>query len=188
MRRRHALHLAFAALLGALAIVALPALAGADDHGHHRGHEPFEHRHHHGDHHGLQDGAGDAGTISAFDATSGKLTIALFGGESITGVVTSRTEIECEGADDRAASASRDGGNSGSGSGGDSGGRGEEEPGDDHGEGVEPGDDNGRGGENGEGATCSTADLTVGAVVHEADLEARGGVASFDDVELAQAS
>lgn len=201
MKRRHALQIAFAALLGALAILALPALASAKDRNHDHIPDRWEKRHHLSlrvnqahrdqDHDGLDnigefragdnprnddsdgdgvvDGEENAGTISAFDATSGKLTIALFGGESITGTVTSETEIKCEGTDDSSASVSRDHGGSGSG---------EAEPGDDNGEGVEPGNE----------GICSTADLKVGAAVHEANLETQNGVATFDEIELAHTS
>ena len=169
--RRHALPVAFAALLGALAIFALPALAGAkgddhgrsDDHGHHG-------RHHD---HGVFDRDEDTGTISAFDATSGKLTIALFGGESISGLVTSRTDVRCGFGDDSARLA-RDSGNSGPGS-GDNGDRGEPEPGEDR-------------GDHGNGRPCSSDELTVGAVVHEADLDLEDGIARFDEIELDHAS
>lgn len=217
MRRKHAVSIAIAAVLGALAVAALPALAGAkDDHGHHRGdhHHAGEDHHHH--HNGFRDRHENVGRISAFDASSGQLTIARFGGGTISGLVTSSTEIKCEGPDDRfddSARRSRDSGNSGpgsgsgddssgSGSGDDNGGRGELEPGDDHGEAVEPGDDNGgrgeeepgddRGGDNsGRGddsrnddRICTTADLTVGTVVHEIDREIVNDVVSFDEIEL----
>jgi hypothetical protein len=172
MRHRNALSIAIAAVLGALAIAALPALAGAkDDHGHHAG----ERHHHH--HHGFMDRDHNVGRISAFDASSGQLMIARFGGDTIGGLVTSSTEIKCEGADDRSndsARFSRDSGNSGpgsSGSGDDHGGRGEEEAGDDHGVGNDS-------------QICTTADLTVGTVVDEVDREFAGGVATFDEIEL----
>lgn len=179
MKRRHALSIAIAAGLGALVIAALPALAGAkDDHGH--GHHHAGERHHH---HGFRDRHENVGTISAFDASSGQLTIALLGGGSISGQVTGATEIKCEGRDD-SARLSRDGGSNsgpGSGSGDDNGGQGEEEPGDDQGEGVEPGDDN-------DDQMCTTADLTVGTVVYEVDREFDNGVATFDEIELAHHS
>ena len=191
MKCRTRVSIAIAAVLGALAVAALPALAGVkDDHGHHRGDHRGER--HHGHHHGVFDRDEDTGTISAFDATSGKLTIALTGGESISGLVTARTDVRCGFGDDSARFA-RDSGNSGPGSGGDRG-RGELEPGDDHGEAVEPGDDNGgRGelepgddrGDHGNGRPCSTDDLVVGAVVHEADLDLKRGIARFDEIELA---
>lgn len=170
MRRRHALAIAIAAALGALAVAGLPALAGAKDDNNHRG------EHHHQHHDGVFDRDEDAGTISAFDATSGKLTIALFGGESVSGLVTSRTDVRC-GFGDGSARFSRDSGNSGpgSGAGDDNGGRGEPEPGDDR-------------GDHGNGRPCPTDDLTVGAVVHEADLDLEHGIARFDEIELDHSS
>src|ERR1700733_943607 len=80
--------------LGAVALLALSGVAAAkdrhgDDHGHHG-------RHHH--HHFRE--MREAGTISSFDATTGKLTIALTGGETVTGLVTEETRIRCEGFDD----------------------------------------------------------------------------------------
>jgi hypothetical protein len=192
--------------LGAVALLALTGSAAAkdrrgDDHGHHGRH----HHHHH------QFPMREAGTISSFDATTGKLTIALTGGESVTGLVTEDTRIECEGVDDRFDR--RDHG------GDDNGGRGDDngghvEPGDDHGgRGNEPGDDNGGGnsgsggpgptngsgpgpsGEEGmpvEGApapepgepTCTVASLVPGTIVGEAELRLEGGAAVFEEVEL----
>jgi len=88
------------------------------------------------------------------------------------------------------ASASDDGEEHGS----PTGGEGEGEPGDDrgdhgeegedrHGEGGEPGDDDGPGG--GEAPGCTTADLSEGATVKEAELELESGSATFEKVELA---
>jgi hypothetical protein len=167
--------------LGAVALLALSGVAMAkdrrgDDHGRHGG------RHH--DHREFP--MRETGTISSFDTATGKLTIALTGGEAVTGLVTSGTEIKCEGIDDRLQR--RDHGSD------DNGGRGAE-PGDDHGgHGNEPGDDHG--GENplpegaptpapvpGE-ASCSTASLTPGAVVGEAELRLEGGMAVFEEIEL----
>jgi hypothetical protein len=161
---------------------------------------------------GVMDGNENAGTITAFDAESGKLTIGLFNGDSVSGLVTESTRIKCEDehSPDVTARARH----------------GEEEPGDDHGEGEEAGDDNGGHGEepgddnggeaagdnsgpgnggednsgpgsshsgrgpsghddNGTGANCTTSDLIVGATVEEAELELEHGVATFEEVELA---
>jgi hypothetical protein len=138
---------------------------------------------------GVTDGNENAGTITSFDASSGKLTINLFNGDTVSGLVTESTRITCE--DEPSPSTTMDEG------------RGEEEPGDDNGgQGEEPGDDNGgeaadnsgpgssnsgpgRGDEDGEGAACATADLTPGATVEEAELELGNGAATFDEVELA---
>src|SRR3979490_196766 len=46
---------------------------------------------------GVMDGEENAGTITSFDAKTGKLVISLFGGEAVTGLVTEQTEITCEG-------------------------------------------------------------------------------------------
>jgi hypothetical protein len=189
--------------LGAAALLALSGIAmakdrGGDDNGHH-GHHHGRHHHHNRD---FQ--MREAGTISSFDATTGKLTIALTGGESVTGLVTSSTEIKCEGIDDRRARRDHGGDNSGPGSGDDNGGnfepgddnggqfepgddnggRGEPEPGDDHGGQNEPGDDNGGEAPLGEGTTCSTASLTPGEIVGEAELRLENGMAVFEEVEL----
>jgi hypothetical protein len=150
---------------------------------------------------GVPDGEENAGTIVSFDEATGKLTIDLFGEENISGFVTEETEIKCEGG----ASASSDGmsgdeqSNDGEGepgddnggeeeAGDDNGGQGEEEPGDDNGQEEESGDDNGGeeepGDNSGGGGNCTTADLTPGAVVQEAELKLENGKAVFEKVEL----
>jgi hypothetical protein len=147
---------------------------------------------------GVMDGEDNAGTISSFDAETGRLVIDLFGGESVSGTVNEETEIKCE--DHRGASASSDGGSGEEEAGDDDGGEGQVEPGDDHGGEEEAGDDDGGQGEeepgdddSGEGAddhsgpgngNCTTADLTPGAVVQEAELKVVGGQATFEEVEL----
>jgi hypothetical protein len=143
---------------------------------------------------GVMDGEENAGTIASFDAASGKLTIDLFGTETVSGLVTGQTRIKCEAEHSSDLSMGRD-----NESGDDHGGQGEE-PGDDNGDhGEGPGDDNGGDnsgpgsansgpggpGDNGAGANCTTATLVVGAVVQEAGLEIEHGIASFDEVELA---
>lgn len=156
------------------------------------------------DNDGVMDGNENAGTIASFDAATGKLVITLFGGDTVSGLVTEGTRIKCE--DEHSpdvATRAR---------------HGEEEPGDDHGEGEEAGDDNGGHGEepgddnsgpgnngednsgpgsshsgrgpsghddNGTGANCTTSDLIVGATVEEAELELEHGVATYEEVELA---
>jgi hypothetical protein len=150
------------------------------------------------DNDGVIDGEENAGTIQSFDQETGRLTIALFGNETISGLVTSRTRIKCE--DEHSPDVTMRAR------------RGEQEPGDDHSEGNERGDDNGGQGEepgednggdnsgpgsspsgrgpsghddNGTGANCTTSDLIAGATVQEAELELEHGTATFDEVELA---
>jgi hypothetical protein len=144
---------------------------------------------------GVMDGEENAGTIESFDAASGRLTIALFGGDTVSGLVTEQTKIKCE--DEHSASASDSGesepgedlGEHGEEPGEDHHEEGEEEPGEDHhGDNSGPGSENsgpGNHGDEGAGANCTTADLIVGAVVEEAELELEHSVATFDEVELA---
>jgi hypothetical protein len=175
--------------LGAVALLALSGVAtakdrGGDDHGHHGHHG----RHHH--HHFRE--IEQAGTISSFDPATGRLTIALTGGETASGLVTAETRIRCEGTDDRRADRRDHGG-------GDANGGHGNEPGDDNGgHGNEPGDDNGgnsgpgSGGpiaegespEAGETPSCTTAALVPGAFVGEAELRLGTGAATFKEVEL----
>jgi hypothetical protein len=237
MRLAHRITTLAATLIGALAMLALPAVAAAKDGNHDRIPDRWEKRHHlstnvsqtgrdqdrdhlrnraeflagdnprdrDSDDDGVVDGDENAGTIASFDAATGRLTITLFGGDSISGLVTDQTEIKCE--DEH--SAADDSVNAR---------RGEEEPGDDRGgQGEEPDDDNGgqagddedgdnsgpgnggednsgpgssssgpgRGGDGDEGVNCTTADLVAGRTVEEADLELKNGTATFDEVELA---
>ena len=156
---------------------------------------------------GTMDGEENAGTVATFDEETGKLTINLFGGETLSGFVTEETEIECEG-HNSGASASSDGsgsesepgddnggeeeagddnGNDGEEVGDDNGGQGEEEPGDDNG-----GDNSGPGSENsgpGNGdednaGNCTATALAPGAVVQEAELKVENGKAVFEEIEL----
>jgi hypothetical protein len=109
---------------------------------------------------GIEDGDENAGTISAF--SDGMLTIDLFGGGEVTGAVTGATEVECEGAGD----------------GGED--RGDDDSGDD-GPGGDHGGDLARASRDGDDDSCA---LTVGAVVHEAELDVTAGGAVWHEIEL----
>lgn len=189
MIRKNRVPVFLVAALGAVAMLALPAVAPAKHHGR------SDERH---GHHGHRHGGPPAGTIQSFDPESGLLVIALSGKETIGGLVTDRTKIKCEDEHAPDVTASRTHLRHGEDEQGDDrGGEGEEGPGDDHGE--EAGDD--RGGDsshagtapsgpsghddNGTGANCTTSDLIAGVVVQRAELELEGGSASFDEVELA---
>jgi hypothetical protein len=184
--------------LGAVALLALSGVATAkdragDDHGHHG---------HHGRHHHHLREIEEAGTISSFDQATGRLTIALTGGETASGLVTDETRIRCEGTDDRRADrrdhGGGDNGSRGTEPGDDNGGRGNEAGDDNGGHGNEPGDDNGgnsgpgaagpitegEGPEAGETPSCTTAALVPGAFVGEAELRLGSGTATFEEVEL----
>ena len=103
------------------------------------------------DHDGVMDGDENAGTIASYDTETGKLVINLFGGETVSGLVTEDTRIRCgreHSEDESGASVSRhgeDGDNSGPGNSGDDDPANHDE-GDDHGEdpaGHDAGDDHG---------------------------------------------
>jgi hypothetical protein len=121
---------------------------------------------------GRHDDDENAGTIQSFAA--GKLTIALAGGDTLTAtVVDGVTEIECESDDAPAPTTapvtlrSR----------GDNAGRDHDDDDNDgdHGDDDDSKDDD---------ATCTAASLTVGAVVHEAEVKTKGGQAVFTEIEV----
>ncbi len=140
---------------------------------------------------GVPDGEENAGTIASFDGTT--LTINLFNGGSVSGMVTDNTEIKCEAADNDQGDDNDDqgdddnGDNSGSGGGGDDvrsahamSTHSDDGGGADDNSGSGSGDDDNSGEGNGE--DCTTADLTPDTVVHEADLELSNGQATFEAV------
>ena len=125
---------------------------------------------------GIDDDDENAGTIASFDGTT--LTIDLFGGSSVSGTVTDETRIECQGNEGPGGDDQGDDDQGDDGDGDNSGPGGEDEdksgPGD--------GDDDNSGPGNAE--DCTTADLTPGTVVQEAELELSEGGATFEEVEL----
>jgi len=165
-------------LAGALALaLAMPGIASA--HGRHHRHHHHHAKAHHArtEHFGASANTnpsdpgtpGDAGRVASF--TNGVLTITLADGSTVTGNVTSDTEINCMGA---GATASRDGGS------GDQGGEGDRQgdQGDDQGGGDDQGD------QQGQAPSCGTAQLVAGAAVHEAILKIGPGGAEFKLVLL----
>jgi hypothetical protein len=127
---------------------------------------------------GVKDGDEVGGTVVSFVEDSanpgtGVLTIKLADNSTISGKVDSTTEIDC-----RAAGAS--GGHDKHGS--DDGPN--HDVGDDHG-GDRNGDHSGPGrdGDDNE-SNCTTADLTAGTAVHEAELKGTGADAVFEEVKL----
>lgn len=150
------------------------------------------------DNDGVKDGNENAGTVESFDPQTGELTVTLFGGGSITGLVTSETEIDCEG--HGGARSSSEGEDTGASEEPD----GEDEESDDDGDQhsdqpQEQGDDDGEGSEHSDGPSggdhpdaqhvdCpSDGNCTIaeGDVVREAELRLSDGQAVFEEIELA---
>jgi hypothetical protein len=132
---------------------------------------------------GLRDGAEDAGVVTSFDGTT--LVVTLAGGSTVTGLVTSGTEIKgCaatapapapatvrsdDGHEDdgpTAATASEDNGADDNGA---------DDSSDDHGDDAEQEDD----------AACDASVLTPGTAIHEAQLVVRAAGPTFREIELA---
>jgi hypothetical protein len=121
---------------------------------------------------GVQDADENAGTISAIDG--GKLTIALFAGGELSGLVTDATEVEC-GGDDEQGDDNDEQGDDNEDQGDDN-----EDQGDD-----EHGDDDGENGDDDEGDDgCTAGALALGATVEEADLKVTSAGAIWDEIEL----
>jgi hypothetical protein len=123
------------------------------------------------DNDGVRDGDENAGTIVGFTEDSanpgtGVLVIKLADNSTVTGNVTSATRIDCEneGGDD-SGRLQRNGADDGA----------NHDVNDDHGGDAENGTENG---------TCTTADLTPGMAVHQAELQGTGDQAVFEEVEL----
>ena len=151
------------------------------------------------DNDGTEDGEEGAGTIS--DITDGVLTINLFNGGSVSGLVTADTEVECDNGDDQGDEDNDgeggrhgdtgDGDNQGdlrgenSGPGSENSGPGSVEDNDDQGEDNDDQGDDDDQGEDDE-RECSADDLAVGAVVQEAELELENGQAVFEEIELSK--
>ena len=132
------------------------------------------------DNDGIEDGEENAGKIQSFNEETGELTIGLFGGGTVTGLVTEETEIECD--HQGTATASHDGEEVSDNEGDESG-----EEADDEGEhSGEEADDDGESdsSECDGGGNCTTADLKEGTVVKEAELKIANGQATFEKVEL----
>jgi hypothetical protein len=123
-------------------------------------------------HDGIDDADEQSGVIDSFDAATGKLTVKLVNGDSLTGTVNSGTEIECE-APATTATTRHDGeDNSGPGSGDDN-------QGDDN-----QGDDNDDQGENENEGNCGTDALQPQTIVKEAELRLTSAGATFEEIEL----
>jgi hypothetical protein len=139
------------------------------------------------DNDGIPDGKEDAGTIQSFDPATGMLVINVFNDGTVSGLVTSDTEISCENENEAENEVENDNQvDNRDGSSGDNSGSGSLESGDDNsGSGsTNSGDQQGDDDQQGDEGNCTTADLTPGTPVHEAELELANGQAVFEEVEL----
>jgi hypothetical protein len=133
---------------------------------------------------GIEDGAEMAGVVASFDGTT--LTIDLQGGGQVSGAVTDQTEIKCETEDEQEQDNSGPGPNSGPRTASAASGGADDPAGDDNGgqneveneTEVENEVENET--EDEHARVCTTADLTPGTPVHEAELEGT----AFHEVEL----
>ena len=118
---------------------------------------------------GIDDGDEQAGKVAAYAPDTGVLTIDLFGGGSITGKVTTDTEIECDSGGDDSVK--------------EHGFRHDDEQGDEsEGDDDEHGDD--EHGDERDCDACAPGALKEGAIVQEAELELDGRGAVFKKIEL----
>jgi hypothetical protein len=132
------------------------------------------------DNDGVNDGEETIGTVASFTEDSagsgtGVLTITRNDGSTLSGRVDSSTRIECRAPEHAGVHERHGSDNSGPGGGDNSG------PG---GSGEGDGDNSGPGHDGDERSQCSTADLTAGTPVHEAELDGSGASATFEKVEL----
>ena len=136
------------------------------------------------DNDGIPDGQEQAGVVTAYNTTTGSLTIDLANGGSVTAKVTDNTEIECEtetaaeDTNDDSASTSRHGSDDGAGD-DRSGPSDRSGPGDGDGEhhcGAEHGDR--------DHAECPAGTLKVGSRIHEAKARITSDGAEWVEIEV----
>jgi hypothetical protein len=141
------------------------------------------------DNDGVMDGEENAGTIASYDTETGKLTINLFGGETVSGFVTEDTQIRCghEGDhgddEDGNSEATTSSDEDSSGDHGDQASGPPTQAEDENDQGEDQNDDSEDG--DGQAASCTPADLAVGVTVAEADLSIQNGKATFEEIDLA---
>jgi hypothetical protein len=126
------------------------------------------------DNDGIEDGDEQAGKVASYDTSNGTLVVELFGGGTITGKVTSATDVECDTSGDDDGDGSGDDDHSERslrGSGDDD--EGDDDHGDSHG-----GDDES------DNESCPPDTLKQGAIVQEAELKLVNGAAFFEKIEL----
>lgn len=168
--------------IGVLALaIALPSAASAHGRHHHHHHKAKHARVKHFGGKANVDPAGpaapgDAGTVASFDQATGVLTLTLADGSTVSGKVTSDTNINCIAPSTTtgptATASHHDGGSDDQGDQGD----------DDQGDQGDQGDHHD--GRCGGQTACDASDLVAGAVVHEAILKLGSNGAEFKLVLL----
>jgi hypothetical protein len=138
-------------------------------------------------HDGVNDGHELSGTVVSFvqdsaNPGSGTLTIQLADNSQVSGKVDSTTKIECDSSDEHNGSHAKHDGGGDQGSSPDTSGTAPSGSGDDDGPNHDANDNDAD--DNGTSSSCSSADLTPGAVVREAELQGTGDQAVFSKVEL----
>jgi hypothetical protein len=139
---------------------------------------------------GVRDGNEVSGTVVSFtqdptDPSKGTLTLRLADGSQMSGATDSSTRIECDGADEHSGSHQKQGADDNSGPGSGNSGSGSADDGQNHDQGDDNGNDaNDPGDDNGQNAACSTADLTAGTVVREAEFTGTPDSAVFTKLEI----
>lgn len=136
---------------------------------------------------GVEDQEETIGTVASFVADAGNpnagvLTITLNNGSTLSGRVDETTEIECRAPEHAVVNQHRGSDDSGSNSGPGSGGEDNSGPG----SGGEDNSGPGSGGDDGHNdrRPCTTADLTAGTPVHEAEFHRSGDGNVFEEVKL----
>jgi hypothetical protein len=134
---------------------------------------------------GVRDDEETIGTVANFVADSGNpnagvLTITLNNGSTLSGRVDETTEIECRAPEHAAANARHGSDDGGSNSGPGNGGEDNSGPGN----GGEDNSGPGHGGDDDERRPCTTADLTAGTPVHEAEFHSSADGNVFEEVKL----
>lgn len=178
-------------VMSAAVLVAAPSAALAAHHSHHHARHHRARRASHIRH--RQFGRADttqpgnseqAGTVASF--ANGILTITLNDGSTVSGAVTNDTQLSCMAPDSTSQGDDESGSGDDSSNSGDDNGDSSSTSGDDNGDNSSASDDDNGGDDNAQ--MCSTADLTPGTPVAEANLEVSGSGATWNSVDLITSS
>ncbi len=139
---------------------------------------------------GTPDGKENAGFVASYDAGAGTLTITLYAGGQISGTVSDRTEVECEGdatgpaGSPPGARTSSDGALEGKGESRSDDEADHEDGSEDHESEDSESEDHESENHDGSHGSCSIDDLAEGVVVHEAEVRLKADGAFFRELEI----